>query len=118
MDVAAAEQHILDAGDTLVARHREVGAVQLECTNMVPYAKALRDRLQLLVYDIYSLVTWFHAGLSPRDFAAPQGSGGSGEKPAHTHTRPRHQGGGSSLTPLAQLSRRQSTPASKAAAAR
>lgn len=74
MDIAAAEQDILDAGDTLVARHPEVGAVLLECTNMVPYARALRDRLRLPVYDIYSFVTWFHAGLSPRDFGHPGSS--------------------------------------------
>lgn len=71
LDVAAAEQDILDAGAALVARHPEIGAVLLECTNMAPYARALRDRLLLPVYDIYSFVTWFHAGLSPRDFGPP-----------------------------------------------
>jgi len=71
MDVAAAEADILAAGDDLVRRHPDVGAVLLECTNMVPYARALRDRLQRPVYDIYSFITWFHAGLSPRDFGHP-----------------------------------------------
>ena len=71
MDVAAAEQDILDAGDALVAAHPDIGAVLLECTNMVPYARALRERLRLPVYDIYSFATWFHAGLSPRDFGHP-----------------------------------------------
>jgi hypothetical protein len=74
MDVAAAERDILDAGDALIARHPDVGAVLLECTNMVPYAGALRDRLRLPVYDIYSFVIWFHAGLSPRDFGHPGSS--------------------------------------------
>jgi Asp/Glu/hydantoin racemase len=71
MDVAAAEQDILEAGDALIERHPNAGAVVLECTNMVPYARALRDRLRLPVYDIYSFATWFHAGLSPRDFGPP-----------------------------------------------
>jgi Asp/Glu/hydantoin racemase len=71
LDVAAAEQDILDAGDALVARHPEVGAVLLECTNMLPYSRALSERLRLPVYDIYSFVTWFHAGLGPRDFGHP-----------------------------------------------
>ena len=74
MDIAAAERDILDAGDALVRQHPSVGAVVLECTNMVPYAAALRDNLRLPVYSIYSFVTWFHAGLSPRDFGPP-GSG-------------------------------------------
>ncbi len=66
LDVALAEQDILEAGRDLMARHPEVGAIVLECTNMPPYAAALRDALQVPVYDIYSMVTWFHAGLRPR----------------------------------------------------
>jgi hypothetical protein len=74
LDVAAAERDILDAGDMLVARHPDIGAVVLECTYMVPYARALRERLRLPVFDIYAFVAWFHAGLLPRDFGPP-GSG-------------------------------------------
>jgi hypothetical protein len=68
MDVALAEQDILDAGRRLIARHPEVGAIVLECTNMPPYAAALREELGLPVYDIYTLVSWFHGGLRPRRF--------------------------------------------------
>lgn len=71
MDIAAAAQDILDAGRTLVARHPAIGAIVLECTNMPPYAHALREVLGLPVYDIYSLITWLHAGLRPRDFGPP-----------------------------------------------
>jgi Asp/Glu/hydantoin racemase len=71
LDVAAAEQDILDAGDRLVGRHPEVGAVVLECTNMAPYARALCERLRRPVFDIVSLVSWFHAGLAPREFGPP-----------------------------------------------
>lgn len=74
LDVAAAERDILDAGDALLARHPEVGAVLLECTNMVPYARALRQRLRLPVFSIHSFVAWFHAGLQPAEFGHP-GSG-------------------------------------------
>ncbi|WP_431270040.1 aspartate/glutamate racemase family protein [Dankookia sp. P2] len=70
MDVALAEQDILEAGRALIAAHPEVGAVVLECTNMPPYAAALQAALGLPVFDIYSLITWFHAGLRPRSFAA------------------------------------------------
>lgn len=68
MDVALAEADILDAGRRLVARHPEVGAIVLECTNMPPYAAALREEIGLPVYDIYTLVTWFHGGIRPRRF--------------------------------------------------
>ena len=69
LDVALAEQDILEAGHALVTRHPDVGAVVLECTNMPPYAAALREALEVPVYDIYSMVAWFHAGMRPRRFA-------------------------------------------------
>jgi len=71
LDVAAAEADILDAGAELVRRHPEVGAIVLECTNMPPYAAALRRALDRPVFDIYSLVTWLRAGVRPRRFPLP-----------------------------------------------
>jgi len=71
LDVAAAERDILAAGEELVEKHVGIGAVLLECTNMVPYARALSHRLHLPVFSIYTFVTWFHAGLVPRDFGHP-----------------------------------------------
>jgi len=71
LDIAAAERDILAAGDALVSRHPDVGAALLECTNMVPYARALSERLRLPVFSIYTFVTWFHAGLAPREFDYP-----------------------------------------------
>ena len=71
LDVAAAERDILAAGDRLVASRDGIGAVLLECTNMVPYAHALSQRLRLPVFSIYTFVTWFHSGLIPREFGHP-----------------------------------------------
>jgi len=71
LDVAAAERDILNAGEALVAAHRDIGAIVLECTNMVPYARSLSARLRLPVFSIYTFVSWFHAGLVPRDFGHP-----------------------------------------------
>jgi Asp/Glu/hydantoin racemase len=71
MDVELAARDILEAGQTLMRRHPDIGAIVLECTNMPPYAHALREMLQVPVYDIYSLITWLHAGIRPRDFGPP-----------------------------------------------
>ena len=71
LDVAAAERDILSAGEELVARHPETGAVLLECTNMGPYARSLSEHLRLPVFDIVSFMAWFHSALSPRDFGHP-----------------------------------------------
>jgi len=51
-----------------VARHRDIGAIVLECTNMPPYAAALQAAVGMPVYDIYSMIMWLHAGLRPRVF--------------------------------------------------
>ena len=69
LDLAAAETDILDAGAELIRRHPDVGAIVLECTNMPPYAAALRHALGRPVFDIYALVTWLRAGIRPRRFA-------------------------------------------------
>jgi len=71
LDIPAARKDILAAGDKLLAEHPEIGAIVLECTNMVPFARALHLRLGMPIYDIYSFVSWFHAGLSPRGFGLP-----------------------------------------------
>lgn len=68
LDVAAAEQDILEAGETLLREHEDIGAIILECTNMGPFAHALAAHVNLPVFDIVSFITWFHAGLSPRRF--------------------------------------------------
>jgi len=69
MDIALAEQDVVGAGKDLVASHPEIGAIVLECTNMPPYAAALQAAVGIPVYDIYSMITWFHAGLRPRVFS-------------------------------------------------
>lgn len=69
LDVAAAEQDILDAGRALVARHRDISAIVLECTNMPPYASALREALGLPVFDVYTLINWLYTAIRPRRFA-------------------------------------------------
>ena len=68
LDVDLARQDILDAGQQLLRRHPDVGAIVLECTNMPPYAAALQDLVIRPVYDIYSMISWLHQGLRPRRF--------------------------------------------------
>jgi hypothetical protein len=68
LDAAAAEREFLAAGDALVARHPDIAAVVLECANMPPYARALRERLGMPVHDMVSFGRWFYAGLSPAAF--------------------------------------------------
>jgi hypothetical protein len=49
-------------------RHPDIGALLLECTNLAPFSADINEALGLPVFDVVSLVNWFHAGLKPRRF--------------------------------------------------
>ncbi|MCY4206835.1 MAG: aspartate/glutamate racemase family protein [Roseovarius sp.] len=69
LDVNAACEDNVEAALALQRRHPDIGALVLECANMAPYAAFIRAATGLSVYSIYSFVTWFQSGLSPRVFA-------------------------------------------------
>jgi len=56
LDPARAERDVVAAGMRLVARRPELRALVLECTNMPPYADALRAATGLPVHDIRTLL--------------------------------------------------------------
>ena len=56
LDLAAAERDVIEAGERLVKRDRDLGAVLLECTNMPPYRDALARKLGLPVHDILTVL--------------------------------------------------------------
>jgi hypothetical protein len=68
LDPAKACRDVLEAGVALVAKAPDVGAIVLECTNMAPYARALAGYLGLPVFDILSLLEWWHRALRPPRF--------------------------------------------------
>ena len=59
---------LLDAAAELVTQNVGIGAIVLECTNMVPYAADIRKLTGLPVYSIRSFVNWFQDGLMPQKF--------------------------------------------------
>ena len=68
LDMERAREDVIAAARRLVERHCDVGAIVLECTNMPPYAADVSRATGLPVYDFYSFVCWFQAGLRPRSF--------------------------------------------------
>ena len=56
LDAAEAERATVAAAERLLARHPEVAAIVLECTNMPPYADAVRAATGRPVHDITTLV--------------------------------------------------------------
>jgi hypothetical protein len=63
LDTAAAQREVVEAAARLVARRPEVGALVLECTNMSPYAAAVRRATGRAVYDTCTMLDWFWGGL-------------------------------------------------------
>lgn len=65
LDTDAARADNVDAAMDLVAEHPDIGALVLECTNMIPYAADIGAATQLPVFSMQSFVTWFQSGLTP-----------------------------------------------------
>ncbi|MGF0540193.1 aspartate/glutamate racemase family protein [Agrobacterium sp. ES01] len=70
LDVEAARADNIDAARALVAAHPDLGALVLECTNMVPYAADIRAATGLPVFSIETFVRWFQSALVPSRFEA------------------------------------------------
>ena len=64
--MSLARQENIDAAISLVTENPQLGAIVLECTNMIPYAADIRDATGLPVFSIYNFITWFQQGLQPR----------------------------------------------------
>ena len=77
IDFAAARADVIDAALRLRRAAPDLGAIVLECTNMVPYAADVRRATGLPVFSIYSYLVWFHAALMPRRFPRDLDDGGS-----------------------------------------
>ncbi|QDC02359.1 aspartate/glutamate racemase family protein [Mesorhizobium sp. 8] len=68
LDVEAARQDNIDAAAALVAANPDLGAIVLECTNMVPYAADIHAKTRLPVFSIETFVRWFQGALAPRTY--------------------------------------------------
>ena len=68
LDTEASRRDVIAAARRLVARHPEIGALVLECTNMCPYSADIAEDLEMPVYSVYDFLVWFQGGLAPRRF--------------------------------------------------
>jgi hypothetical protein len=63
LDRDAVEREAVEAGRALVKKHPGIEAIVLECTNLPPYAEALRRELGLPVYDVLDLLKGLYSSL-------------------------------------------------------
>ena len=62
-------REVLEIATAAVKSDPAIGALVLECTNLTPYSADLRRVLGLPIFDVVSLVHWFHRSLRPEIFA-------------------------------------------------
>ena len=52
----------------MLANDPSIGAIVCECTNITPYSHEINRRLGVPVFDMVTLVHWFHRALRPQSF--------------------------------------------------
>ncbi|KAM6520233.1 hypothetical protein FALCPG4_013786 [Fusarium falciforme] len=62
-DAERLQRELVDQARAMTSRYPEIAAVVLECTNMPPYADTIQRAINLPVYDVYTMGTWFYSGL-------------------------------------------------------
>lgn len=72
LDVDRLEREVLSQVDELAVANPSMGALVIECTDLVPFAHAIQARLGLPVFDIVTLTEMVHQSLTRR----PYGRGG------------------------------------------
>lgn len=71
LDVEAARADLVTAAREFHEAHPELGAILMECTNMMPYAADVRAATGLPVFSMRSFVCWFQSALVPARFPDP-----------------------------------------------
>ncbi len=61
-------REVLELARKAVAADPSIGAIVCECTNLTPYSSDMAKLLRMPVFDMVSLVHWFHRSLRPQVF--------------------------------------------------
>jgi len=62
------KNEVLDAAERMLKDDPSIGAIVFECTNITPYSHEINRRLGVPVFDMVTLVHWFHRALRPQFF--------------------------------------------------
>jgi len=71
LDADRLGREVMTEVDQLARDHPEMGALVIECTDLVPFAHTIQARLGLPVFDIVTLTQMVHRSLTRRPFAPP-----------------------------------------------
>jgi hypothetical protein len=62
------KDEVLDVARQMIEGDPSIGAIVCECTNITPYSHDLKRDLGVPVFDMVTLVHWFHRALRPQHF--------------------------------------------------
>jgi hypothetical protein len=62
------KNEVLDVARRMVETDSSIGAIVCECTNISPYSHEINRQLGVPVFDMVTLVHWFHRALRPQYF--------------------------------------------------
>lgn len=65
---ATLQREVLEAVGRIGRTDASIGALVLECTNLAPYSRDIARQTGLPVFDMATLVHWFHRSLRPERF--------------------------------------------------
>jgi Asp/Glu/hydantoin racemase len=68
LDVERLEREVLTEVDQLAQANPDLGALLIECTDLVPFAHVIQQRLRVPVFDIVTLTNMVHASLTRRGY--------------------------------------------------
>lgn len=68
IDVPGVESEVVEQAKHLLATDPRIAAILFECTNLPPYARAVRNALGLPVYDAVTMIRHVHAALAVTPF--------------------------------------------------
>ena len=72
MDTDIVEREILEVCDRMLAENPEVAAIQLECSDLPPFAAAVHRHTGLPVFDFITMIRHFESALNPTEYVGPQ----------------------------------------------
>lgn len=71
LDVDRLRQEVLAEVDQLARDNPRMGALIIECTDLVPFARDVQERLGVPVFDIVTLTEMVHRSIRQRSFGGP-----------------------------------------------
>ncbi|SFE56590.1 aspartate/glutamate racemase family protein [Alteribacillus iranensis] len=63
LDQEAVKKEMQEVTTELITEHPDIKAIVLECTNMPPYQEAMREVVDVPIFDITTLVKYIHSSL-------------------------------------------------------